>query len=420
MSNAVSYIIIQSDDWGFCAWSPDQSAFETARQLDDGKVGQDYWGSTLESPHDLHQLFEVLAEFEGGDGFPAKIQANYILANADFGRIAAAGYKKWYGIELPDVPPRWRRGDIVEAAKKGIEAGVWQAEHHGYAHIDLRVLLRLLRAGDNKVMKLFQSECLPLNCPEVFPEYASGVDEEHLLRGIELFRELFGYAPRSTCPPNYVVSNDLASALSTTSISILQGANRFHFASRLVRQIARLSPSTARSLALRGNKCQLLDRSTDFEPRGQPERATEDPHWRMTFRDIERALQSTGIAIVSTHRLNFVHHDRAWVEAGLRQLRQLLHAVKQRFPEAVYVSDWEYVQIQRWGVSASPRGAKIAVRNFTGGERLVTLDPATGELLGVADPSGSDYRPPGKGVMITVPAGSTIINVKQLEQRSPT
>jgi len=344
------------------------------------------------------------------------MQGNYIVAAPDFDRIASSGFKKWFGVELPEVPPRWKRGDIVDAAQTGIEAGVWQAEHHGYTHVSQAVLFRLLGLGDSKIMKLFQNECLPLNHPEVFPEYAKGAVAASFIRGIDVFRTAFGYLTRSTCAPNYVVSRNLGALLAATPISILQGANRVYFSDSLLRKVARFSPQIARSIGLKAFKCDLLKRSVDFEPRGEDPRGMDDPHWRRAFRQVESAMGSKGVAIISTHRLNFVHHDNSWVKASLSQLRQLLNAIKQHYPRAVYVSDWEYIQLAKWGVSSTPRKGKFALRNFTGRDQKVILQADSGAVLGIGEPNGRGPKSTDAQVHMTIPPGTTLVDFTSTEQ----
>ena len=84
-------VVIQSDDWGLCAWVPDDRAY---RALTDAPAwrtpaGRIYGRSTLESAQDVARLVETLLEFRGGDGFPPVWQANTIMGAPDFERLIA-------------------------------------------------------------------------------------------------------------------------------------------------------------------------------------------------------------------------------------------------------------------------------------------------------------------------------------------
>ena len=75
-------VVIESDDWGLCAWSPDDAA---ARALAGTPVwstpaGTRYGRSTLESAADVRSLVVVLAGVRGADGEPPVLQANTVMA----------------------------------------------------------------------------------------------------------------------------------------------------------------------------------------------------------------------------------------------------------------------------------------------------------------------------------------------------
>ena len=81
--------MLESDDWGLCAWSPDAQAWRVLADLPAfrTRAGRRYAGSTLESADDVRQLLGVLAEFRGGDGFPPVWQANTVMAGPAFERL---------------------------------------------------------------------------------------------------------------------------------------------------------------------------------------------------------------------------------------------------------------------------------------------------------------------------------------------
>ena len=75
-------VVLESDDWGLCAWVPDERAF---RSLADtpawrGPAARAYGRSTLEGADDVALLSAVLLEFRGGDGLPPVWQANTVMA----------------------------------------------------------------------------------------------------------------------------------------------------------------------------------------------------------------------------------------------------------------------------------------------------------------------------------------------------
>ena len=82
-------VVLESDDWGLCAWSPDEQAHRVLADtpLFRSPVGRAYGRSTLESADDVRRLADTLLEFRGGDGFPPVWQANTVMASPDYPRM---------------------------------------------------------------------------------------------------------------------------------------------------------------------------------------------------------------------------------------------------------------------------------------------------------------------------------------------
>jgi hypothetical protein len=82
-------VVIESDDWGLCAWSPDAHAF---RVLADTPVyrhpaGRRYGGSTLESAEDMAALRAILEGSVPEGAIPPVLQANTVMASPDYDRL---------------------------------------------------------------------------------------------------------------------------------------------------------------------------------------------------------------------------------------------------------------------------------------------------------------------------------------------
>ena len=106
-------VVLESDDWGLCAWVPDPQA---QRVLADTPVfrspaGRRYGGSTLESAEDVRALAATLSEFRGRDGFPPVWQANMVVAAPDYARLHPPGFEceALPLVDLPRTPSRWER-----------------------------------------------------------------------------------------------------------------------------------------------------------------------------------------------------------------------------------------------------------------------------------------------------------------------
>ena len=106
-------VVLESDDWGLCAWVPDREAWTALAGTPAFRspAGERYGGSTLESAADVKALAGLLLEHSGGDGFPPVWQANTVMANPDYARLAspALDAPTIPLVDLPDTPGRWSR-----------------------------------------------------------------------------------------------------------------------------------------------------------------------------------------------------------------------------------------------------------------------------------------------------------------------
>ena len=89
-------VVIESDDWGLCAWSPDEQALRVLADTPAFRTpaGRRYGSSTLESADDVRRLAATFAEFRGGDGFAPVLQANTVMAAPVFERLRPPWYKR--------------------------------------------------------------------------------------------------------------------------------------------------------------------------------------------------------------------------------------------------------------------------------------------------------------------------------------
>src|ERR1044072_3931413 len=101
-------VVLESDDWGLCAWSADEQALRVLADTPAFRTpaGRRYAGSTLESAQDVRALADTLAEFRGGDGFHPVWQGNNGVAAPDYARMHAPQFECGQVplLDYPDVP----------------------------------------------------------------------------------------------------------------------------------------------------------------------------------------------------------------------------------------------------------------------------------------------------------------------------
>ena len=346
-------VVLESDDWGLCAWVPDdrahralahQPAFRTA-------AGLRYGRSTLESAGDVGALAAELLEWRGGDGFPPVWQTNTVVANPDYGRMRPPlfEFEELPLAYLPELPARWARPGLWDAVRKAEGEGVWWAELHGLHHLPEAAWLAALRRGEDDARRALEQGSPIARAVEAGGEYDAAEPRElrarNVRKAVRAFRLLFGRAPTSFCPPDYRFDDWFEREATSLGLITWQGkAEQAGYP---------LSPLRRRWLGLRfphheGGRFHLPPRIA-FEPEGAAAapgaRGLEAAH-----RGALDAWRQGRPAIVSSHRMNYAHLDPAWSRESRRALRELLQRLCA--DRAVFLTDHEVRQLaeRHWSV----------------------------------------------------------------------
>jgi len=318
-------VVLESDDWGLCAWSPDEAAHRalSGTPAFASPAGRVYGRSTLESAADVLALRETLLAFRGADGSPPVWQANTVMAAPDHERLVREGFERdeLPLVLLPETPPRWRRPGLWEAFLGSIEAGVWWPELHGLHHLPAQAWLAALRRGDADARLALEHQCPVCEAVEASGEYdprePAAARTRSLERAVAHFTGLFGRPPGSLCPPDYRWDARLVDDARRLGVPVLQGAGeRGGSWARARRLLRRWRWPT-------GERPFAMPPRIAFEPRGDA-----SPGSRLGAARAHAAARAAWRrgqpAVVSTHRHNYAHLDPAWSEAGRAALRDLL------------------------------------------------------------------------------------------------
>lgn len=359
-------VVFESDDWGLCAWVPDEQAYRVLADTPAWRsaAGLAYGRSTLESADDVDRLASVLGEFRGGDGLPPVWQANTVVSAPDYPKLHPPSFEvdTLPLIDLPATPSRWARPGMWERVGEAIEAGIWWPELHGLHHIPEHAWLTALRRGRPDARRAHEQQCMVCEAVEASGEYDPSEPAEgraaRLGRAVERFTAAFGRTPTSLCPPDYRWDATLEADAERLGLTIIQGrAERVgHPFPRVQRLIHRF-----RWPDLNGNRFYPPPRIA-FEPRGgrmpNPRVGPEIVHRR-----IRSAWGRGQPAVVSTHRVNYAHLDPSWSETGRGRLRDLMHSLAG--DGAVFLTDVEVRQLVERGWSVRPIGSRgVLLRHY--------------------------------------------------------
>src|SRR5580765_3195439 len=168
-------VVLESDDWGLCAWSPDHQAWRALADQPAFRTpwGRRYAGSTLESAEDVRVLTDTLLEFRGGDGFPPVWQANTVMSSPDYARLEPPAFavEQLPLLDFPNVPARWGRPRLWEQLTIARMSGVWWPELHGLHHLPETAWLTALRRGESDARRAHEQQSPICQAVEASGEY---------------------------------------------------------------------------------------------------------------------------------------------------------------------------------------------------------------------------------------------------------
>lgn len=400
-------VVLESDDWGLCAWSADEDAHRALAGMRAFRspAGRIYGRSTLESAADVRALADTLLEFRGGDGVAPVAQANTVMAAPDYARLAAPRFEcdALPLVFLPETPSRWQRPGLWAQVEQAIEAGAWWPELHGLHHLPAHAWLSALRRGDADARAAFEHQCLVCGAVEASGEFDPTEPADQRTRGIatavERFTSRFGRAPSSLCPPDYRWDERLEDDAGRLGVTTLQGhAERVGPLPRLRRLIHR------HRWPLRVGARFYLPPRHAFEPRGS---ASSDAPLgaAVAHRAVRAAWRRGQPAIVSTHRLNYAHLDAPWSEAGRAALRDLL--ARLAADGAAFLTDAEVRQLLERGWSVRPVGTRGALVRSAGASATVRF-PAPAGVTG-ASSAGASVVLEGSDVAVRLERGAAMV-----------
>ncbi len=359
-------VVLESDDWGLCAWVPDEQAHRVlaGEPAFRSVPGQRYGRSTLESATDVRALVELLLEFRGGDGLPPVWQANTIVATPDWSRLVPPLFEVR---ELPvtgldALPARWLRRGLLEAYAEAHRRGVWWAELHGLHHLPETAWLHALRIGQHDARLAHECQSPVCAAVEAGGEYDPSEPREvraRLLReAVARFTALFGRAPTSFCPPDYRFDDWLEAEAESLGLTTLQGKpeqGSGHLVALRRRWLGLRFP-------LRAGARFYMPPRIAFEPRGRDDGGGK-VGGDAAHRAAREAWSRGQPAVISSHRLNYAHLDPHWSEAGRAALRELLRRLCA--DGAVFLTDVEVRSLVERAWSLRPLGSRgVLLRHY--------------------------------------------------------
>lgn len=336
-------VVFESDDWGSIRM-PSIEAYKRlmAKGVRFVSYGYDQY-DTIASPEDLQALFEACDSVRDKNGRPAIITANCVVANPDFERIRQSKFNEYFYEPITATMSRYYPNtDLISFWKEGFAARVFKPQLHGREHVNAQMWLNSLRANHKGAREAFDEGVFSIlvskdEDPRIknttafkyLSEEEKPFYEKAISEATKLFKELFGYAPKSFIPPSYCWENDIEKALVKEKIETIQGI-AMHF-EKGKRQFRRIGQKTNAGLI-------NLVRNASWEPTQEQGKDVNG----MCLKEIASAFRWKKPATISAHRLNFIgalNKDNR--DGNLKLFKDLLSSIKGNWPDVEFMSSDE-------------------------------------------------------------------------------
>lgn len=340
-------IVVESDDWGAVR-------LPEARLLKKLKN----WGiktendpmliyDALASDNDLERLFHLLGSIPVQSGSaPPVITANTIVANPDFGKIEADGFRSYQWEPFTETLKTYPAHEgAFELWKQGINNGLFKPQFHGREHLHVNRWMNGLQNRKSETARLFNEKIYAV-CGSASTEkrksYLAAYDwdtegdreftAEAIRDGLALFESIFGYHSKSAIAPNYVWSKDLEKVFADYGVKYLQGA--------VVQRSPQIGNGNHELIRhymgeINSHNQRYLIRNCRFEPALDP---AQD--WvENCMKEIKTAFLWKKPAIIESHRVNFIGYiNPANRNSNLKLLDKLLRKIVETWPNVEFMT----------------------------------------------------------------------------------
>jgi hypothetical protein len=354
-------VLLQSDDWGRVGIR-DQEGFEQIQSSGVALGVRPYDFYSLETADDVAALGGLLTLHRDATGRYACLEMNFVLANVDFKKCAAGGWRTVPLLPLSEgLPGHWSRPGLFEAYAGGIASGVFSPALHGLTHFCrpsvehyvardrdaygqlLRTLWRAETPYIHWRMPWVGYEYSELE-GEVYERFLPADRQQRLIDdAVRIFVKLFSAPPQSACAPGYRANRGTVCAWAKHGIRVAQNG-----------------PGEVWPPYFDDAGLLQVFRTLEFEPAVNPSFSLAH-----ALRSAEECIARGVPVVISVHSINFHSTLRDFRTNTLLQLDRFLSALEERYSDLLYVNDadlWDIVQngaFEHAGHKTSVRATKV-------------------------------------------------------------
>jgi len=253
------------------------------------------------------------------------------MANADIRRMRSEGFGEFRFVPITEgLPIPWAESSLLEQYRSLIADRVFYPGLHGFTHFSPEGMLRGWHdTGEyGERTRSLLIEDIPYlasvtpeynfalldrsDRAEVYADYS--VQRDWVGRGVQLFREAFGYPPVTTCAPGYRYNDASFAAWVDCRIRVVQ---------------------TPGSVGVyESERVMVIERNVAFEPLLDDGQVVEKALNRM-----RHVVAAGWIPVICTHSINYISRYCAGRDNSLKCLARFLWEVKNSFPEMRFAND---------------------------------------------------------------------------------
>lgn len=342
-------VVFESDDWGSIRMS-NKKDWDSLRKLGYAVDKRPYERfDTLESAEDLEALFDVLRKYKDCNGNHPIITANMLMANPDFEKIEQSGFLNYYFEPIAETYKHYF-GDskVLDMLRQGYEEGIIMPQSHGREHFNVTQWMRGLQSNDEDLMTAFKyGMCgiAPKNHPEQGNQLMNAllaIDEPNqkeiekiVVEGLNLFEQLWGFHSQTFVAPCYCWNERIEQVLYNENVKLIQTSR--------INKKAYCSPKRYFYSGMHTDGGLLYSiRNCVFEPATVPGKSDVDA----LMAQIENVFKRNRIAVISTHRINYVGGiDINNRDKTLHLLQEFLTRLLKKYPNVEFMSSEKLIKI---------------------------------------------------------------------------
>jgi hypothetical protein len=347
-------VVFQSDDWGTQRIT---ASNEAENLLLKRKINNEFVAfDTLESDIDLKRFRSEFADLSKKLNRELNMTFNMVMGNPDFEAIKKSDFKEYSVQDLNSSYNYYgfNSKKIKLEYDEMLKSNMFDFQFHSREHVNIKLWLKALNSKDVLIKEAFHLGFWGISTPTsqkfkqsfmaTWDETDDIDDNWRIENGIDEFTKYFGFEPSSFVPNNYIFPKNKVHLLEKKNIQSFQGRefliqpkfNKFFpYRFKLKRETGNTEPGSENIIS--------MVRNVQFEPSKdlfyKKQGINQTDQLSTAKIQIQKAFAKNQIAIVDTHRVNYVSsRNEENANYGINQLGKLISYLVQQYPDIQFMS----------------------------------------------------------------------------------